>query len=498
MRGRVWLPLLCLALMAGQASGDSHGTLLVSDLAVPQDAELSLQPLALWSNDTEALESLVLTAPSLRVHLFERRDMEVHTEPVSYAEPGPLEVTSFTLTDVEIRLDGALHDGWMGVYPRGGDLLLRTLGEAQIAASEPRTVGNERTPPTPETQRTKPSYGVAVPVAHGRVMARGELEYVGGGTLKLLGPDVLIHARENETPVQTGVSRASDMPLTERTYRWAYVEFDQATLVARATTPWEVATERLDATWSGTALLSVLGGNATVGDDVYQGRPGRAGISGDLRARVTTEPGDPAALRVALDGVVTGSTLQTSSAPLRWGAGEESTGAALPLSLLALGIAMGGAGVAGTLYLRHRGRPPARDPTFTPDQLMQFAALAAENERFAEAVEWTQKARELAPGSSRLLMDEAFFLSQQGLVEAAMARYREAAALTQDGEADFAIAELLRESGGAPEEIERHLVRALERSPELALELEAFASEVVDGPRVWRAMRDAYRRLERR
>lgn len=136
-------------------------------------------------------------------------------------------------------------------------------------------------------------------------------------------------------------------------------------------------------------------------------------------------------------------------------------------------------------------RPRPVLPELNADEYVALAAYSADSEEWKRALHFTREAIRLAPTSARLRMDEGYFLQELGRTKDALRAYEAAAELADDGEPLFHVGILLARMGRHGEAAAA-FIRAFERSPELALEVNDIpeVSETGRDP----AFRDARRR----
>ncbi|HVL48114.1 MAG TPA: hypothetical protein VM889_06120 [Candidatus Thermoplasmatota archaeon] len=157
--------------------------------------------------------------------------------------------------------------------------------------------------------------------------------------------------------------------------------------------------------------------------------------------------------------------------------------------LTILAVAFAGAVALHARFTRDR-EPSGRVPTssLTPETCLAEASHAATAGQWGRALEWTQRSRRLAPKSARLALDEAFALKQLGDVDGAIEAYGEAAALGDDGVAEFSAARLAAFADRPAVVVAIWLERAVARDPGFADEarLDPDLARYAGDPRVAR------------
>ena len=142
---------------------------------------------------------------------------------------------------------------------------------------------------------------------------------------------------------------------------------------------------------------------------------------------------------------------------------------------------------------------PQASPPLWPDDVETLARLsdeAAADQRWMHALAHVERALALAPASVRLLLNKAFFLERVGLFDEARACYALACDRSpEDGEADLQLALFLASRDADAEEIEPALLRALQKTPRFADDVET--DEALRAVCARPAMREALRGARR-
>lgn len=465
--------LAILALLAhGAAASPATGSFLVKGgLTLPSATTHTLDARAAYLEAWEGsgIPFFRIEAKRVFVMRFESTSPEVGEETRADVSTGTREAT-YTLHDVVITLTGDDHQGWVGLYlPRAGHPLGLEQGSSggltavqTLRLGQSQSVANEADGPLPR----HPGYeweGTG-PILRAD-SSLGILTQAGRGSMKVMGPDLRYDARENVSMTPTGVERSQmteEVPLRQRVDRWVYLVYEGANVTVGGSVA--VAADASTLQWSGTAQFQPKEGSIEAEEGIYGGSGGTlARVTGAFLASARPLPdGADAQIGLTFEGDLTETSLalaednlvRPSLPPGRWWVG----------ALVALGIAVAAAAIA-LARRRARGEPVSLEDRIT------LAQMAASRERYQEAVEHVRRAREEAPGSVRLLMEEASYLGAMGQVEEALAQYEQAAALDPECDAEFQSGVLLLQSDGDVERAERLLLAALRKSPILVLEI---------------------------
>lgn len=488
MRTASGVILLVLLLPIAAAVDTFHGGFTVEGgLVLPPGSKLSYSPLAAFWADASKIEQIVIHAERLRVHRyeFERQDI------------GPYQATTkdnsaqYELTDVTITLSGRPSSGWIGAYADQGELLLKvtTSAPTDLQPYATSVIGNTPRPDRGDAGSGAPFYARSISDPHMRAQVTGNTSLDGPLQLKVLGPGLVLDARENRTSILTGADDSPGALPTTKVERWLLLEADHATGWIVSSSPLETAAREISAESAGTVLLKGASGRASTRDHGYDAELESFSLTGHIMSEASARDhqGVPSA-RVALRGSIESTSLAAQPVPI----GERIN---IPLPAL-LGLTAGAAVLLTGVGFRV-GRHHRRE-RFSVDQYVSLASEAAEAGDFHEALEWTRQALLSAPTSSRLKSDEGYFLSQIGDVQSALAAYSEASRLTDDGEPEFLAAMLLIQTGAPPETAEKWLSRALERAPSLVLEIldDPTLAAMRARPAVKRSITRALRRIE--
>lgn len=356
--------------------------------------------------------SLEVRASTVRITTYEERDIVV-AGVAAVQEPFTARGAD-EFVNATIRIDGAVP-GFVGFYGnRLGEMSFRPREHFVIEVRGSSTLATHLSSNPDPPASSWFNQGVDVP--HAYVESDGVVGFAGPWAMKVNGPVIHVSSSAEDVNLPTG---PDDGDLMERTTRWVYLEFPDA---------------------EGTLTVEGEGLKALL-----------------LRETVATVPASGS-------GVMGGAgEAFPVPAPSRW---------LLP-GALALGVVVGAA--ATRLVLRSSRPPPRRTPRSLEsvvDEAIVIARDAAEREEWDEALVWTRRARDAAPSSAALLMDEAFFLEKLGRKRDALALYDEAAERTpDDGDADFHAANLMLQLGASAAEAGDRFARCLDRSPDLVHEL---------------------------
>jgi tetratricopeptide (TPR) repeat protein len=305
-----------------------------------------------------------------------------------------------------------------------------------------------------------------------------------------MGPDVHISSATNETDHATGETASGT---AQRTLRWLVLEYEEGTLTLQAPAPFTVAAKEAGpVTWDGKATLTPRSGVLTARDATYAAEGERAEIDGRFSASLT-----PAKDRahMVLDGDLRSTTLAaTTRTPAPGGPLGPSWVALLLIGAVVVGISGGAVGVWAFLTHRHA----ASEYPLTVEDCQAAADDAAQAEDYPSALEWYGRARMMAPTSAKLAAQEAFCLAKMGDEAAALERYAEADRLSPyGGDAAISAARLLHERGAPLEKVAPFLKAALEKTPDLLLDVEHDFPEVATRPEWVPFLERTRRRLER-
>lgn len=441
-------------------------------------------PHAIFFPDTSATTNLHGDLPTVNVTI--RQDQSVAASPLSTVQiPPTYRESSWTLRGARVSLLlGGNASGTMGIFPNPEAGVSAELGgrpTLRAATVENYGVVGAGTGEQPS------EYRVRVNEAHVVAEGNGTLWYVGPGRLLLHGLDVVIQAAENTTELRTGDTYETlSTGVQIETQSWAYLEFPAGTLRIDSAAPFVMAMAEADMGWSGAAEGTPEPGTLVLDGDQQDASSGTMQLDGDFTGHVMPES-TPNGARMHLSATrqaPAATPLEQVAGPLAW-----------PLGAIVLVAVAVGAGTLGAWALHRRTRAPLE-----VEEMLTLAHLAGEGGRHDEALQWVRRARGVAPQSGALALEEAFHLGELGLVDEALAAYRDAARLSDDGQAEFDAALFGLASGGMPvTEAEALLVVALEKNPGLVLELED--SRVARTPHGWTAelgtaVRKAHRRLD--
>jgi len=450
---------------------------------------VEMTPMGLLADHTEQLTAFQLKAA--HAHVF-RRDSsctEISTPVLNYCNAFNAPESSYDLTNLTVTLVAGSVAGQAGLYPTEGSLDLGLEGPATIGAVDNARMGS----PIPEDQVNPwtPTYSCCQNGSAIVVNGEGAAEFRGAGAIKLDGPSVTLTALENTTTWNTGRHLSSSAPVRGVRETWLTIVFDAGEMTLKTRGPLEAAGRLARLSWVGGVTLPDASGTLTTGSGTYDAQGTEAYLEGTLSG--TLHPQE------TLQGVassfdVQGTLAHTNLAPHVQGQSKLLPGSIpswwLPVSLVTVGLAV------GAVVALSRRRHVEADPTLSVEALRQLADFAMESNRPAEALDWIRRARDLAPTSSRLCLDEADCLAAMGEIDAALSCYREASRLSEDGEADLVAATLLASTGAEAARVAEFLGRALSRTPTLAMEVELDDTfdRLRASPPIQRLVRDALRK----
>ena len=435
----VFLALLVLLAFLGPAGASRvEGDLLLSGpLRLLDQASIQAEPQAFFLDMTEDVRELRMRFPQLTLQRWGERG--VATPLVSISDPTS-GATTEVLQDVEVTLAHGSHEGWLGIYPaEGARLQMDFEPGATWTASAPQRYGNAEgthAPPSPGVNE----YKLHVGSIHITALGSGRFIYQGPGMLKAHGIDVHVKAANASFDVSTGAARTPDgEPVHTFENTWIFLEFNESTIVLDTSEEAEAALGPGEVGWVGEAWMEPAAGSLQADGKTVALGQGPVKVAGDAYGRLVPVAG-PSGPQLSLSLVTPPAGEHSFIGSLR-----AAPAGSLPLPLLILVAVAAGAGGVAAWTLRRRAR------------------------------------------------------GELGLVDEALAAYREAARLLRDGQAELDAALLGLGSGVLSEtEAEDLLVTAMERSPALVLELEdhpALGAALRLSPRLAAAMRAAHRRL---
>lgn len=391
-----------------------------------------------------ALEDFELEADDLRVVLASNR---ITSNKFISSESTPSNVT-FSLHDVRITSTGTREHGHVGIHPGAyREASIVPDRAARVAAQDwtylhptydqsiLSTTGPARpaltgwwTKVTPRSNDGYRDYAHSVDHPNLVVESPGTFRYSGAGEVHVFGVSLVVSARENTTLLETGSFRKQEGAMDDGVQRWVILRSDNFTLKASSRDAWRIAFSEL-----------------RVEDSIVT----PAGV----RRPFGSSPADDDALPHVASRIA-------------------------PSLLVFASAAVVGVGIVVLPRLKRDplpSHPTPLDPTesWEPEDCIARAAVHVEAGRFDRALEWLAQARRLVPTSARVRGMEAFVLGQLGKPEEALAAYAEASRLVPaEGEHDFLAARLVLRASRPVEEAEAFLIRALERSPDLAPEFD--------------------------
>lgn len=473
----IWsIPALLLGAPAAAALEASGSLFLEGPTTFPAGTTLRLNPIVALDHDTADLDDFQLEAAKLRVTMYENRYV---------GSPGNIILRStqteqtWTQTDATLRLlEDGNHDGYLAIRSEPNAALSTTLGAA--ADIESRTESRIETEGVVSDSRSPSWFLQNVTGAHLYLDASLVLVHDGGAAVKLNGPDFELTAAENSTPVEWRTGRIEVSPV-EVVIRWFWIEAEEARVqFASGRAPVEiVATHAPSIRWNGEASLHATAGSLDALDGRFLPSGERASLVGLLAASLAPgqRPGASDLTNVQGQVDVQSTTLlyQPSAlaplAPLRsswWGP--------LLVGGIAAVAATGGTGLV--MWQRNR----RRQPPMTVDECSDYTLMLLESGDFVRALEWARRGRRMAPDDPQSAYDEARCLEKQGDVQGALRAYAAAHNLAVHGDFALAAARLLQARGSPPEAIQDRLVAALDKSPELLLEIECEFPQIARRP----------------
>lgn len=460
--GALVIPLVMFLPLA--AASDAGSLASQGAFSFQAESTTRFHPIVALLNDTTRLDGITLSAPRVLVRHFQMTTLTL-TPTVGAVIHDTGE--TYTLHNVTMRLS-SVQEGYLSLLgalegtARLDSAALRAAPWPPGEISHGTSVG--------EPRDDEPTFAFHVDRPHLRGHGPGTLAYDGAGRIKLLGPDLWVESDERQGFLPSGRQEGSPAPGGRSVLRWVVLEFEDARIVMDARSPWLAAFDNATTSWDGVATMKPVSGALEGAGARHVPTPDVARIDGRLDAHIRpilTRSGD---LLTWWDvsGTLRTTTLHAQALHAAPTPSGNLVAIAWPVfgAVLALG-ATGGYTLAGR---RRRARMDARE--MDAEDYAETATAAASLKDWPEAVEWFTRARRLAPTSARLCADLAFALSQVGDHDEALRLYEEASRLSGDGEADLNGAITALGAGRPPDEVERWLARALERSPLLALDLD--------------------------
>lgn len=476
------------------AEPEANGTLLArGDASFPGGASLRFAPLLAMLNESGHLRALSIQARNVTLRYFEDPYTAIGTVHL-LSNPSQ---SIYHMREASLELEGGDQGGYLAFLPpMPGDatftattsFMLHPRDRTEVATSAQVGVEDEADDP-----RMAPHHQQSLREPHLLFEAPGMLAYVGPGEMKLHGPNLQIAWDGRRASFPTGLE-AQETTLRHGVRRWAVLQFEDARIQMDSASPWLLALSGAQTHWDGRVGLHPVSGSVAVDGQAFQATGIPAWLEGRLSADLSIERDAHASLLARWDvwGTLTSTTLRAQASAQVPVAGPASR---FPWAWLLMGMVAAGGGSAYVATVLGRRRHVARPASL--DDCLDAANAAAAHEDWAEAAEWFSRARRWAPTSARLCGDLAFALEQMGDAEGALRLYEEGARLSSDGEADFNGAFTALRAGRSPAEVAAWLARALERSPELAVDLEddEALGPVRGEPAFEVAMARAWRRL---
>lgn len=450
MRALAAIGICSLLLVPGASAGTTAALTTEDPIRFPEGTSYDLTAMGAFG-DTTTIQALTIEASRAEV-----RELTLHvmTTPILRVDAVAMQdERSFVLRDLRIALLSGDPRGWAAWEGEGlassssdPDLVARPeddaqLGSADVSAGPSNALG--------------PSYARALPGASIRLDASGDVILAGAARVVLFGPDVEIASRENTTRVETGM-RWMNATAQHRIETYLEVRLPRdATLRLANDAPIQLAGPRATVRFDGALALNAQTGEVVTESASFRlDRAGPAVLDGAWTARIEALDGGVAAITAT--GELRATTLRREPALASTGAPWWMIAAAGAVLVVAVAIALQG---------RRRGG------LLTAEDCVALADAAVEDDDHALALSWYARARELAPGSRRVRLAEAYCLGAVGRVEDAIAAYD----AVGGPDAAFESARLLLASGRDAALAERRLVRALEDAPILVADVDGRA-----------------------
>jgi hypothetical protein len=447
---------------------------VAGEVLVPPRSIFEASPDAIFMED--ALEDFTIHAKIaiVDVTLIETRYASLGVGPLRPALATSEERGTWRLHDASIDVTNA-RPGWLGLYPDRGTSTEKVLRATPLALEVSPTIGNTPAPGDDEEQE----HGYYQKPLQGPIITRSvdAWTYTGGGLLRIAGPSVTLHARENTTTIQTGQFEDPEAP-GQITRRWLSIRYGDGEIAAEGGSTL-IASSTMVAAWDGEARFASANGTIVSSRQTWTSAGGPHEIDGNFTARIAPA-NEPRGFVMTLTGDLraTTMTMLTPASP-----GPSIGPAWLILVAVVAGAAACGAGIA---YARRRHTHPA----LHPEDYARLADEAADAEDYSRAAELAAEGRKRSPTSRRLALDHAFFTGQAGELDAAI-RLLDDPLLRTDPDALLLLARLNLKRGH--DDAAAHaLVHALQAMPLILLDIDddpTYATIVHRG-----AVRDAIRK----
>lgn len=445
----VFIVLLLPLAEAAEAAGELEAQLL----SLPSEAKLTARDPTLFVRDAAQLQALG-HAPRLTVRVFEER---LVTAPIPGIRPvlQPTENrTVWTVHDAAVSITPS-RPGWLGIRAQGGEVSSSALSIQTVTSKASLILGD---PNASVDDNEELPYFRAKLSDPTLVQESGSWTLSGSARIKLMGPTVALRANENETTIETGQMPDPSNPLAEvRRYVILEVQSGNFSFVAPAT----LASIDVQVSWDGVGVLHGADGKVANGIKEWRATGADSQLDGAFRAELRPAR-DHAAIIIGLQG----DLRATSMTP--WLRSPTAPGSFTGWILLVAAAALGAGSAATRAWRRSRSHPDLE-----VEELASVADAAADAEEFARAATLLRLAREQSPASTRLALDQAYFLWRDGKSQAAL-RILNERVLAGDPDALQLKARILLRAGDEPAAAQA-FIDALERAPVLVLDIDGDA-----------------------
>lgn len=445
-----WVVFVVLLASTGAAQGDAPLASVSVAGSTTFDGSIVARGELLGGVWTAMLNTTVrLSAPVVHGVLYTANDTNlalIQPEDKSYGD-------EFVLHNVTL-LTEPRQEGWMG-FEEAGHATFSLLPEQHLGVDP---IGHQMATASATSPKDyapdHPNFQLDVPGPHQGLAMAGVLSGRVGGTLKLQGPTLVVTSNEGIRRIETGYDPEAT-PL-QQYHRWVVLDFPEGVLEIHTRDDPTLAVGDLTVAWTG--LVAMEGAKGTVqtpqGVRTVANEPLRISGEGTTTLEAVLENGAPVN-HASITGTLAGTGIPLAKPRL------EIAWWVFPVFLAAVALGLGG------IRLYRRLHPPV-----TMDECVDMANAALAGGRHAVALEWIERALVLGPETARLRMEQGDCLAALGDVAAALKAYERAAELTEDGEPLYMAALLADAVDEGPDAVERFLVRALERTPLFALDLE--------------------------
>lgn len=482
---RLALALACLAAMPYAAAASADIGFFVADgpIHVPSDSELVWREAFVFWPDVPEDTVVEVHADHVLVEHYQFQSQGVDDARYYLSNDS----SRYRLTNVTVTVQES--DGWMATYPTASGAVTSLLdSDARLVASEPDRLGNGDAS-SEEQDGGTPFVWQTFARPHMQLDAAGRMQVEGGLSWKLSGSTVVLSASENTTTIRTGSFASAEGLPTQRTDSWLVLRLSNAR-GSMAAGAYAAAAPAVAGNVQGALSFHAVHGALATANGTFTASDEPTVLTGayDVDFAPTTAGSGGPGVALQMEGQIHAATLARAPVP------ADSLASRAGWFWLGVGTLLGAGGVGIAVAARAK----QRQKSLGLDECVDMMHAAANEGRYGDALDWNRRAQAFAPRNPRLKADRGWYLSRLGDVEGALREYDEASRLDEEGQADFLAAVLLLETDQPMELVVPRVVRALERTPGLALEIQddGLFRRVVAHPLVERAMRDALRRVD--